>query len=197
MTVLYLVTRYIAMPYSVYVIVWPTSLCCTNSPSLTTSAVVLLTMTSVSLTDTVSNILFYARSGTNSIVTAMLGVIMIARLHAMYQGSRMMFIFLVIIFLAVNVACAAIAAIELSHTVAKELIVSGTYMCSVEDKGDGQPLPSMIWTFNTIWRGPHTVSFSLAVKHFLDLRRLGPSTGSTIGNCFRVLIKSHVLYFAR
>ncbi|KAG2341251.1 hypothetical protein BDR05DRAFT_965678 [Suillus weaverae] len=50
---------------------------------------------------------------------------------------------------------------------------------------------------NTIWE---VLALCLAVwivvKHFRDLRRLGPSTGLTIGDCFRVLIKSHVLYFA-
>jgi predicted RND superfamily exporter protein len=48
----------------------------------------------------------------------MLQVIMIARLHAMYQGSRTMLIFLVIIFLGVNVACGVITAIGLKHTAA-------------------------------------------------------------------------------
>ncbi|KAG2357421.1 hypothetical protein BDR07DRAFT_1380150 [Suillus spraguei] len=37
----------------------------------------------------------------------------------------------------------------------------------------------------------------VAVKHFHSLRQFGPSTGSTIGDCFRVLIKYHVLFFAR
>jgi predicted RND superfamily exporter protein len=48
----------------------------------------------------------------------MLQVIMIARLHAMYERSRTMLIFLVIIFLGVNIACGVIAAIGLKHTVA-------------------------------------------------------------------------------
>jgi hypothetical protein len=41
----------------------------------------------------------------------MLQVIMIARLHAMYQGSRTMLIFLVIIFLGINIACVVLMAI--------------------------------------------------------------------------------------
>jgi hypothetical protein len=45
----------------------------------------------------------------------MLQVIMIARLHAMYQGSRTMLIFLVIIFLAINIACAVLTAIALKY----------------------------------------------------------------------------------
>ncbi|KIK31453.1 hypothetical protein CY34DRAFT_19904 [Suillus luteus UH-Slu-Lm8-n1] len=40
---------------------------------------------------------------------------MIARLHAMYQRSRPMLIFLVIIFLAVNIACVVLSAIGLKN----------------------------------------------------------------------------------
>ncbi|KAG2341289.1 hypothetical protein BDR05DRAFT_965850 [Suillus weaverae] len=139
----------------------------------------------------------YATNGTNVVVTAMLGVIMIARLHAMYQRSRIMFIFLVIIFLAVNIACGVITAIGLKHTVGEELILSGTYMCNYVYDGDVQLLVSMVWMLNTVWEVlALCLSVWVAVKHFRDLRRLGPSTGSTIGDCFRVLIKSHVLYFA-
>ncbi|KAG1791967.1 uncharacterized protein BJ212DRAFT_869319 [Suillus subaureus] len=77
-------------------------------------------------------------NGINMVVAAMLGVIMIARLYAMYQRSRNMLIFLVIIFLAVNIACGVLAVMTLKDS----------------------------------------------------------AGGSTIGDCFRVLIKSHVLYFA-
>ncbi|KAG2341243.1 hypothetical protein BDR05DRAFT_965660 [Suillus weaverae] len=119
---------------------------------------------------------------------------MIARLHAMYQRSRIMLIFLVIIFLAVNIACGVITAIGLKDTVAEELILSGTYVCSCVLEGDGQLLASMVWMLNTVWEVlALCLSVWIAVKHFRDLRR---STGSTIGDCFRVLIKSHVLYFA-
>ena len=51
----------------------------------------------------------------------MMQVIMIARLHAMYQRSRRMLIFLVIIFLAVNIACGVIAAIALKDAVLGKL----------------------------------------------------------------------------
>ncbi|KAG2341270.1 hypothetical protein BDR05DRAFT_965752 [Suillus weaverae] len=154
-------------------------------------------MPAVSLTDVVSNIINYAKNGTNVVVAAMLGVIMIARLHAMYQSSRNMLIFLVIIFLAVNIACGVIAAIGLKDIVAEELILSGTYMCHYGYKADYQLLASMVWMLNTVWEVlALCLSVWIAVKHFRELRRLGPSTGSTIGDCFRVLIKSHVLYFA-
>ncbi|KAG2086723.1 hypothetical protein BD769DRAFT_491570 [Suillus cothurnatus] len=55
----------------------------------------------------------------------------------------------------------------------------------------------MIWMFNTVLEVlALCLSFWIAVKHFCQLQQLGPSSGSTIRDCFRVLIKSHVLYFA-
>ncbi|KAG1739505.1 hypothetical protein EDD22DRAFT_330140 [Suillus occidentalis] len=177
MTVLYLVIRYIGIPYSV--------------------ANVLAIMPLVSLTDAVSNILEYALNWTNVVMTAMLGVIMIARLHAMYQGSRTMLLFLLIIFLTVNIACVVITAIGVKYILAEEFILSGVYMCGYGFEGDVQLLNSMVWMLNTVWEVlALCLSVWIAVKHFLDMRRLGPSTGSTIGDCFRVLLKSHVLYFA-
>ncbi|KAG1774469.1 hypothetical protein EV702DRAFT_1047637 [Suillus placidus] len=151
----------------------------------------------IGLADRCSNIMYYATNGTNVVVAAMLGVIMIARLHAMYQSSRIILIFLVIIFLAVNIACGVIATITLKHTVGEELIISGTYMCNYGYEGDVQLLAAMIWVLNTVWEViALCLAVWIAVKHFRDLRQLGLSTGSTIGDCFRVLIKSHVLYFA-
>jgi len=113
----------------------------------------------------------------------------------MYQRSRIILIILVIIFLAVNIACGIITAIALKHTVAGELIISGMYMCNFEYEGDAQFLATMVWMLNTVWEAL-ALCLAVWVKHFRDLRRLSPSTGSTIGDCFTVLIKSHVLYFA-
>ncbi|KAG2337447.1 hypothetical protein BDR05DRAFT_773115 [Suillus weaverae] len=193
MTVLYLVIRYIGIPYS---------------------GVSVLRIPLVSVGDAVSipqpshshalntficrgNIMNYTINWTDVVVTALLGVIIIARLHAMYQRSRMMLILLVIIFLAVNIACGVIAAISLKYSVAEEFILSGTYMCTFEYEENFQLLGSIIWILMTVWEVlALCLSVWIAVKHFRDLRRLGLSTGSAIGDCFRVLIKSHVLYFA-
>ncbi|KAG1761038.1 hypothetical protein EDD22DRAFT_35510 [Suillus occidentalis] len=177
MTVLYLVIRYIGILFSV--------------------VNVLANMPVVSLTDAVSNILNYTINWTNVVMTAMLGVIMIARLHAMYQRSRTMLIFLVIIFLAVNIACVVLGAIALKYIAAEELIFSGMHMCGYGYEGDAQFLASMVWMLNSVWEVlALCLSVRIAVKHFRDLRRLGPMSGSTIGDCFRVLTQSHVLYFA-
>jgi len=70
-------------------------------------------------------------------------------------------------------------------------------MCGGRYDGDTQLLMSMVWMLNIVWEVfALCLSAWIAAKHFRDLRRLGPWTGSTIGDCFRVLMGSHVLYFA-
>ncbi|KAG2103785.1 uncharacterized protein F5147DRAFT_838487 [Suillus discolor] len=87
-------------------------------------------------------------------------------------------------------------AVVLKYIVAEVLILSGTYMCDYEYKGNAQLLISMLWMLYTVWEVlALCLSVRIAVKHFHDLRRLGLSR-SIIGDCFRVLMKSHVLYFA-
>ncbi|KAG2117288.1 uncharacterized protein F5147DRAFT_833557 [Suillus discolor] len=177
MTVLYLVIRYIGIPYSV--------------------VNVLGCLPLVSLTDAVSNLMNRAQNGTNGVIYAMLGVIMIARLYAMYLGSRRMLIFLVVIFLAVTIACAVIGTIATRDSVAEKLILSGTYMCDNEFEGGDQLAYLMFWTVYAVWEIlALCLSAWIAVKHFRDMRRLRRPIGSTTGDCFRVLIRSHVLYFA-
>jgi hypothetical protein len=140
---------------------------------------------------------------------------MIARLHAMYQGSRTMLIFLVIIFLAVNIACAILAAKAIKNVVARKfclrtcrtqligqtpeaMILSGIQMCAYADSSYTALLFSMVWMLNTVWEVlALCLLVWIAVKHSRGLRRLRPSTGSTVGDCFTVLIHSHVLFFAR
>ncbi|KAG2358369.1 hypothetical protein BDR07DRAFT_1523984 [Suillus spraguei] len=116
MTVLYLVIRYIGIPITVM-----------NA---------LENMSLILMTDERCNIMNYIRNETAVVVTAMLGVIMIARLHAMYQRSTMMFIFLVITCSAVNITCVVLVTIVLERIVAgrtpEGLILSGTYMCDLQ-----------------------------------------------------------------
>ncbi|KAG1784727.1 uncharacterized protein HD556DRAFT_1451473 [Suillus plorans] len=211
MTVLYLIIRYIGIPFSVTNILgMPHALPVFHFSDQRHTE----NMASVSLTDAVSilhpshsyaintlicvsTITNHAVNGTNVALTTMLGVIMISRLHAMYQESRAMLIFLVIIFLAVNIACAVIMVIALKYLVGGELIISGAHMCSYELEGNDPLLISMISVLNSVWEVlVLCLSVWIAVKHFRDMRRLGLSTGSKIVDCFKVLIQSHVLYFA-
>jgi hypothetical protein len=128
-------------------------------------------MSLISLTDAGCNILNYAIMWTIVIVAALWDVVMIARLHAMYHRSRMMLIFLVVIFLVVNIACGVFAAIGLKHTVGEELIFPGTYMCSYGYRGDARFLISMVWILNTVWEVlALCLSVWIAVEHFRDLR---------------------------
>ncbi|KAG1758288.1 hypothetical protein EDD22DRAFT_972259 [Suillus occidentalis] len=153
--------------------------------------------TPYSVVNVLGNIRNYAANWTNVVMAAMLGVIMIARLHAMFQGSRTMLIFLVIIFLSVNISCVVLAAVGVKYIVPEELILSGMHMCGYGYEGDVKLLISMVWMLNTVWEVlALCLSVWIAVKHYRGLRRLGQSTGSTNGDCFRVLIQSHVLYFA-
>jgi hypothetical protein len=78
----------------------------------------------------------------------------------------------------------------------EEVILSGTYNCAVELDGDGVLLGAMYAMLATIWE-ILALCFAvwIAVKHFRELRRY--PAGGMIGDCFRVLIKSHLVYFAR
>ncbi|KIK34829.1 hypothetical protein CY34DRAFT_613544 [Suillus luteus UH-Slu-Lm8-n1] len=127
----------------------------------------------------------------------MLGVIIVARLHDMYQRSRAMLIYLVIILLVVNISSVVLAAIIPKYYVTEEGILFGIHMCVYDSEGNIWFLFAMSWILPTVWEVlALCLSVRMAVKHFRDLRRLGPSTGSTIGDCLRVLIQSHVFYFA-
>jgi hypothetical protein len=71
-------------------------------------------------------------------------------------------------------------------------------MCDFKYDGADTRMISTTQALNTAWEVLALCSSVwIAVRHFRDLRQLGPSTGLAIGDCFRVLIKSHVLYFAR
>ncbi|KAG2101594.1 uncharacterized protein F5147DRAFT_776596 [Suillus discolor] len=147
--------------------------------------------------DRCSAILYSTLNWINVIVAAMLGVITLTRLHAMYQRSRKILIFLTIILLVVNITCGVIAAMVLSYTSGEELILSGTHACAYIYTADDLLLISVTWILTAIWEVlALCLSVWVAVKHFRELRRLGPSTRSTIRDCFRVLLESHLVYFA-
>ncbi|KAG2347943.1 hypothetical protein BDR05DRAFT_593997 [Suillus weaverae] len=173
MTLLYISVRYIGLLYAV-----------TN---------ILPSLPSLLVTDVVSKILNSTLNWMTVVVNTMLGVIMITRLHAMYQRSRKILVFLVVIFVAFTVACGVITAIGDIHMLGEELILSGTHQCTYEWEGN-IPLDSMAWVLYIAWEIlALCLAVWIAVKHFRELRR--SSTGRTIGDCFTVLMKTHVLYF--
>ncbi|KAG1785415.1 uncharacterized protein HD556DRAFT_1450734 [Suillus plorans] len=185
MTVLYLSVRYLGI--------------------LSVALVTLSSLPTISLTDTFTNgcplcyqrcwMMYTVWNWTVFVVFAMLWVIIITRLHAMYQRDRMILIFLVVTFLAINTFSGVTAIISMMHPSGEELILSGTYQCRINYTGDTLVLYSAAWILYIVWEVlTLCLAVWIAVKHFRELQ-LHPARG-IIGDCFMILMKTHVLYFA-
>ncbi|KAG1798109.1 uncharacterized protein HD556DRAFT_220581 [Suillus plorans] len=175
MAVLYLGVRYLGIVYAALTILF-------HIPTL-------------SLTDTVSWIVYVLWNWTAVVAFAMLCVIIVTRLHAMYQRSRKIQIFLVVNILVVNIFDGVIAVIAMVHASGEEVIFSGSHQCWITFTGDFLLLNSVAWILATVWEVfALCLAVWIAVKHFRELRR--HSAGGIMGHCFTVLMKTHVLYFA-
>ncbi|KAG1880798.1 hypothetical protein F4604DRAFT_1902555 [Suillus subluteus] len=180
MTVLYICVRYIGILYS--------------APYLTTR-VNILSCLPVTITDAVGFIFYLISTFTPVVVDALLGAIMMIRIHAMYGRSKKMLVFLIVVLLASTIASSVIMVMANIGVTAEEFVVFGYYIClSVNDIAELE-LHYENLTSTAIWE---TLAFVLAVwiviKHLRELRE--SPTGSTIGDCFAVLIRSHAFYFA-
>ncbi|KAG1787062.1 uncharacterized protein HD556DRAFT_994712 [Suillus plorans] len=132
---------------------------------------------------------------TVAVVFSMLWAIIITRLHAMYQRDRNILIFLIVTFLAITTFAGATAVVSTMHTSGEELILSGTYQCRINYTGDALVMDSATWILYIVWEVlALCLAVRIAVKHFRELR-LRPA-GGIIGDCFKVLMKTHLLYFA-
>ncbi|KAG1839451.1 hypothetical protein DFJ58DRAFT_106010 [Suillus subalutaceus] len=155
----------------------------------------LVDVPTISVTDVVSLIINDAINWTGEVVQVILGVIMIARLHAMYQRSRKVLTCLVIIFVAIRIADAVMTAMITVQLSGEEFVLSGTYQCIIDYTGDSMFLASMIWILGTVWEVlALCLAVWIAVKHFRELRQ--HSTRGIVRDCFTVLMKTHVSYFA-
>lgn len=173
MTVLYISVRYTGIIY------------CINA--------ILPTLPSFSVTDASCTTFYLVQWWILVVVNAMLGVIMIARLNAMYQRSRKIFTFLVVTFVVKTIPCVVISAVDSSHVSGAELVLSNIHLCSYE--GVNLLMRAENWILITAWEILILcLAVWIAARHFRELQY--PSTGSAIGDCFTVLIKTHVLYFA-
>ncbi|KAG2352834.1 hypothetical protein BDR07DRAFT_1435938 [Suillus spraguei] len=140
----------------------------------------------ISMTDAVSLIINNATDWMSEAADVILGVIMIIRLYAMYQRSRKLLIFLIAIFLTVRIANTVMVAMVTVQFSGEEWILSGTYQLF---------LGSTTWILASIWEVLALCLVAwIAVKHFRELRQ--HSTRSIIGDCFTVLMKTHLSYFA-
>ncbi|KAG1840697.1 hypothetical protein DFJ58DRAFT_748632 [Suillus subalutaceus] len=154
----------------------------------------LVTLPTISMTDAVSIIIVDTLDWTREVVDAILGVIVIARLHAMYQRSRKVLICLVVIFVAIRITNTVILAMAMMQISGEELVLSGTYQCQFNYAGDFLLLDSMIWILATVWEVlALCLAVWIAIKHFRELRQY--STSGIIGDCFTVLMKTHMSYF--
>jgi preprotein translocase subunit SecG len=133
----------------------------------------------------------------------------------MYQRSRKVLIPLIIIFLAATIFvgvtvpmtiwdtsggmfnCGLKTSVHQAHEhVLEEVILSGTYQCTTNYKGDFLLLDLITWILGTTWEVIALfLAVWIAVKHFRKLRQ--HSAGGILDDCFTVLIKTHVVYFAR
>ncbi|KAG2351967.1 hypothetical protein BDR07DRAFT_1440338 [Suillus spraguei] len=116
-------------------------------------------------------------------------VIIITRLHAMYQRSRKILIFLVVTSLAVNIFSSVVTIMAMMYISGEELILSGTYQCSYNYVGDILLLTSLTWIIGTVWEVlALCLAIWIAVKHFRELRQ--HSAGGIIGDCLHFVAVS-------
>ncbi|KAG1798128.1 uncharacterized protein HD556DRAFT_1440463 [Suillus plorans] len=189
MTVLYLSVRYLGMLVAALYMVG-------NLPT-------------ISLTDTqwvcplMAATLYYQRcwmmytiwDWTGIVVFAMLWVIIITRLHAMYQRARKILISLIVTFLIANIFDGVIGVMTTMHSSGEEFILSGTYQCQINCAENIPLLISVSWILGIAWEVlALCLAVWIAVKHFREVRQ--HSTGGILEDCFAVLVKTHVLYFA-
>lgn len=163
---------------------------CTDEPSLTTSVYIVANLP-VSITDVDCNILYFMQVWIPVVVNAMLGVIMTTRIHAMYQGSKKMLVFLGVVLLTCTITSGVMTGIGNIRASAEEVVLSGNRMCLSRISNTLNQeifLPTLVWEVIALF-----LAAWIVIKHIRELRQ--SQTGSTIGDCFTVLMESHVLYF--
>ncbi|KAG2046990.1 hypothetical protein BDR06DRAFT_1014243 [Suillus hirtellus] len=143
--------------------------------------------------DRYGTIIYVVWSWIGVVVFAMVWVIIITRLYAMYQGSRNILIFLIVIFLAINIFDGVAVVISMMHISGEELILSGTYQCSIGYPENVLLLDSISWILGTVWEVfALCLALWIAVKHFHELRR--HLERGIIEDCFTVV--GHGSFFA-
>lgn len=176
MTALYLCLRYVGLVYAVISI--------------------LAQVPTIPLTDTGCHVFFISLNWITFISTAMLGVIMIVRLYVMYQRSKKVLTPLVVIFLVLSIINGTISERVTKNSSAVVLILSGSYVCSPSFDGNGVLLVDITWIIGIAWEVlALCLAVWIAVIHIRELRRSSPD-GGFLEDCFTVLVKTHVVYFA-
>ncbi|KIK41462.1 hypothetical protein CY34DRAFT_204027 [Suillus luteus UH-Slu-Lm8-n1] len=146
-----------------------------------------------SVTDAVSAFFAFTQMWLSFIINTTLDVIIIARLHAMYQQSGRMLMFLIAIFLAITIACGAITAtLERHHLSYEESVISGTYyQCVGINVGNDWLLFAATWILGSVFE---LLALSLAI--WITVKRSRELRQWKIEDRFLALMKTQVLYFA-
>jgi len=108
-----------------------------------------------------------------------------------------MLTFLVVIFLVITITCVVNTGKISNLVVGQEDILFGVHQCSYNynDKGNAPLLIAETWILTSVWEVlVLSLAAWVAVNHFRELRSGSPST--VWSDCFMVLLKSHVFYFA-
>lgn len=164
------------------------SLRCTGI--ISTISTVLWTLPSVSLTDTSCTILWDLQTWISVFANAVLGVILIIRLHAMYERSRKILVFLVVFLLAATITFAVINGS--SGVSGEETVFYGVHQCN--PTGGSSNLGTDAWGIATAWElTTLCLAVWIVVKHLRELKQ--PLARLTLRNYFRVLIETHAFYF--
>lgn len=140
------------------------------------------------------NILWFMLAWTSVIINAVLGVIMATRIHAMYQGSKRILIFLIVVLLACTIASVVMTVIGNIGVSGVEKILSGNRQCFENMSAEDARLNAETTVPTTVWE---ILALCLAVwiviKHFCELKK--SRTGTNIRECLMVLMRGHILYF--
>jgi len=149
----------------------------------------------VPLTDAGCNVGYWVANWSNMVIEAILGVIFITRLHAMYQRSRKILVFVSVIFLVVQIFC-AVTAITIPKLISGgEFVFDGIHMCGYAMEGEFIVLAEIGWILLSAWEVlALCLAIWISVIHIRELRQA--STGWVVGDCFAILIRTHVFYFA-
>ncbi|KAG1764367.1 hypothetical protein EV702DRAFT_1154222 [Suillus placidus] len=122
----------------------------------------------------------------------MLGVIMMTRIYAMYQRSKRMLIFLVVLLVASTVAAGVMTAIGNNYVSREELILSGNSLCFTQYTDPVAMalthetlIPTLIWEILAL-----CLALWIVTKHFCEVRQM-----PTAGDSFTMLIKGQYWTF--
>ncbi|KAG2117584.1 hypothetical protein DEU56DRAFT_919041 [Suillus clintonianus] len=196
MTILYICVRYIGLLYSLYhlrTILSPSPGDRHSEYSAATPDTPILIQLLTALLHR-GNILYFIIIWIPVVVNAMLGAIMMTRIHAMYGRSSKILIFLAVLLLVFTIATGVVSVIANLGYSGGEAVLSGYYVCLYSLNTDAiflnydVVIPTVIWEILAF-----LLAIRIVIKHFRELQQL--QRGSTIRDCFTVLMQSHMLYF--